>query len=1117
MKNLFWLICCGLFPFFLFAQHVDTTEAHAWWEKAIVFDSLEQYDSSANAYKNAISLFFESGKQNNLSTLYERGVVSGKLFINRLEENGNLNRALISADSIRRLSMDVLGEEHYLTANLFRTQGIIYSKMRRLDSAKVFFLQAQDLLLRNFNEDDLKLAPIYVSLGVNSNELRDNKTAWKMYQKALFIFQSNPSTNELAIANCYNNMAVIRKDEGKFAEAESLYKKALEIYNRAAKPSREDVITTRRNIAKLLRLSGQYDKALSSYEKILLDAHSYWDSDDYRIAEILEGMSLTLNELGRVKDAFNYLNKVREINVRHFGEVHSKVAANYHNLAMSCILLKDFFKAEAYANQANRIFQKLNPSSSINIGLSYHNRGAVFAELGEYEKAKNFFEKALKIERRILGEEHPIVMGSYMNLGALQIRLKNYNEALLYLRKSLELQTNYDKSPEKDIANTYSQIGLVLTELQRKEEALNYQKKALRIRQKIFKSSHPEIAQSFFNIAQIFQDKENTDSARVYYSKAKEILKYVYKGMPHQDLIELHKKLGEFEQAIGNQEVALKEYETAIETMNLKVQTYNNPSSKLFLKQTFVDLLGKATCLAIEMGLYEKGFKYAENSKSTLLKQHIQEKQGLHMSGVPERILELEGSLQVQIKSIRQNLIEEELIRDQPDSLQTAVYEDNLFKAEQSLDSLIRAIEKNYPAYYDLKYNLSTVSPPQIQSKLLPEQALVEFVVVDCAAYLFLITKNNFLVRVLPDFDPDLVPLFREAILNMASLDSMDNADKVYRKYGFELYKQLLAPVEKNLKEIEHILIIPDGILGYVPFDALLTESMHPDTIKSYKNYPYLLKRFNISYAYSADSWIYQLDHPVSKASSNLLAIGPHFPTTSVAQYERGALSPLRFNIPEAKEISQSLNGIALIGRDATRENFFQEIGDHKIIHFSTHGIVNDVYPELSALLFWGPNDSLTLTGEVLDSVSGFSLSEIYGYAFNAELVVLSACETGLGKLYRGEGIASLSRAFSFAGVPSQVATLWKVNDKSTKDVMVRFYDYLKQGWEKDAALREAKLDYMKNNKENLAPYFWAGAIPIGNMRAVSLDNFYTPTWILVLLGCLLAAGVSFLVLKRRK
>ena len=290
----------------------------------------------------------------------------------------------------------------------------------------------------------------------------------------------------------------------------------------------------------------------------------------------------------------------------------------------------------------------------------------------------------------------------------------------------------------------------------------------------------------------------------------------------------------------------------------------------------------------------------------------------------------------------------------------------------------------------------------------------------------------------------------------------------------------------------EKLIIIPDGILGYVPFEALLTEKPpRPDAMSAYK---YLIQDHQISYCYSA-TLLKEMRNKIhyQEPTQKLLAMAPFFlgnADTLLSQVDstelnagitlRDTLTALPNSGEEIARIQKILKGQAFYGKAATLAQFQKLAAQARILHLSTHGKADDRLGDYAYLAFGMPNADGTF--------DKLYARDLYNLSLNADLVVLSACETGIGKLQRGEGIVSLARAFAYAGAKSIVTTLWKISDEQSKYLMTSFYKYLSKGKEKDEALRQAKLDFLQKNEkktELIHPFFWASFIEIGDMQSM--------------------------------
>jgi len=361
----------------------------------------------------------------------------------------------------------------------------------------------------------------------------------------------------------------------------------------------------------------------------------------------------------------------------------------------------------------------------------------------------------------------------------------------------------------------------------------------------------------------------------------------------------------------------------------------------------------------------------------------------------------------------------------------------------------------------------------------------VEYFTGDSSIFVFVIGKDKRdFYRIKKDFPLDEWVM---ALRTSISGDYHQSQVNVYANMSFGLYEKLIGPIKDRLSE--DLIIVPDGILGYVPFEALLTQK--PEKGYRFEDHDYFVKDHSIGYSFSATllNEMKQKKHR-SKTDKPLIAYAPYFDgdTVSLAK-ELGANVAARNDFKtlansgkEAYLVAREMNGEAIVGKEATVRKFIETAPSAGIIHLATHGQADDKSGDYSFLAFApeAPNIGAEPQNPYL------YVRDLYNQTLNADLVVLSACETGIGKLRRGEGVISLARAFAYAGAKSIVTSLWPVNDLKTKELMLLFYRSLKKGKAKDAALREAKLGFIGMNKGGGAnPYFWAGFIGIGDMSPV--------------------------------
>ena len=461
---------------------------------------------------------------------------------------------------------------------------------------------------------------------------------------------------------------------------------------------------------------------------------------------------------------------------------------------------------------------------------------------------------------------------------------------------------------------------------------------------------------------------------------------------------------------------------------------------------------------------------------------------------------------------LRQNLAYYNDFKNRP-SRNAADFDKSYFDTKQEYDLLIKKLEKEYPNYYQIKYNYQPLQISEVQSQLVDNQtAALEYFMGDSSLYvLYIDSRRAQLYRQPLNFrQTSFLNLLRA---NLTDYEAIQNAPKQafleFTRLSGEVYEIFVSPFLKDIPaEIDKLTIVPDGLLNYLPFEVFLQTKIAPDAPISYKNLDFLIKKYEINYAYSLGL----LTHNIAqgkKISHNgkCLAYAPTY------DEKKSANVNLPGTARELEAIKKVYGGTYIMGSEATKAHFLKNASSFGVVHLAMHGIVNFRNPSKSYLAFASvANDSLGLESNLYNY-------EIQNANLASALVVLSACETGYGKVIRGEGVLSLARNFMAAGTPSVITTLWQVNDATSSTLMSLFYQNIGNGYGKAAALRYAKLAFLdKTNEISGHPAFWASFITVGDPSPLHLGWSWA-TWGLIL-GLILAPfAISLLWLnyKRRR
>jgi CHAT domain-containing protein len=438
------------------------------------------------------------------------------------------------------------------------------------------------------------------------------------------------------------------------------------------------------------------------------------------------------------------------------------------------------------------------------------------------------------------------------------------------------------------------------------------------------------------------------------------------------------------------------------------------------------------------------------------------------------------------------------------DSIKSLFFKEKYIHTERRYVELVLHLEQNYPNYYNLKYNFDVLSINDVQQKLSHSEALIEYFTGDDQTHALVVTRDSLFYQTLSSVSHIQVENYRQALQPDFINGQPEEIFNTYTAVAYSLYQQILAPLLENVDQnkITTLKIIPDGLLNLIPFETLTTRA-YDGLEGDYKSVPYIIKQFNISYGYSTTS-LFKMKSFDSFDEDAVLAFAP---SSFVKSDETNSLNPLKWNTKEVRNIEAYFDCNISTKQLATEANFKEKIQQYPITHLAMHAVIDHEDPMYSKLLFAPPQD--TLEDGMLHTF------ELYNMRLNTKMSVLSACNTGSGKLQKGEGVMSLARAFAYAGCPSVVMSHWAVDDKSTAKLMKYFYENLSKGLSKDVALRNAKLDFLENSSPVYHhPYYWNNFVIMGDNKPIATPDVFR--WWMGLIFIVVVLLVVYTIIIRR-
>lgn len=810
-------------------------------------------------------------------------------------------------------------------------------------------------------------------------------------------------------------------------------------------------------------------------------------------------------QLGEMEKALNYFQKSLRVfenncvvDFKKLADLYSNIGESYATLGYSGESVEFYKKslaiyASTYKEDSPEVINLL-----IKLGTSYYLRL-------DTANAGHYFRKALKLipEDTEIDSMQLRLAHIYINLGRIALVKEGFDEALVWFNKTMVIRARILPPDDLLMAGPLINIGIVWKNKKEFEKALKYYHQALNIRKNKLPKGHPDLATPYKNLADLYRLRGDLETASMYYDTTIIILS---QSLPegHIYITETVEDMGEVFLTLyknSKQEHFLDLADTAYyKAWQLIISQQRNTRSKSSKEQFISDLFSvcegsiDVEYLKNEINL-DKIWNYFESSKTYLLLEAIQENNALHFSGISDSLINKESEIRMKISEVQKQLYflrSKRIEITNPEYLET---EATLLHIKDNYNELIQNFEKNNPEYYNLKFNLKIASIPETQATLNNNQVLIEYFVGENSLYAFVIHRDYYNVIMLPiptNFE-ELVSSCRNGIFRFytganKNSDIYEKGIRAYVESSTELYKILIEPLTDFLAP--EITIIPDGCLSNLPFEILLER--YPTDITSFETFPFLIKKHSFSYCYSATLLKLMMNKKHSNnAQNDLLGIAPFYegenlpitPISSNPLTQRDRFRPLQYSGEELARIKHAVGGDArfMFGSDCTKRNFLSVMANYRVLHLATHGMANESDGDFSYLAFF-PVDSL-------ESSTFLFGSELYNSTINADLVLLSACESGIGQYKRGEGVYSMSRAFAYAGAKSIITSLWSVNDRSTMEIMDFFYQEIKKGTEKHIALTKAKLHYMETNPGSASnPFYWGAFIAIGNMQPIDFN-----------------------------
>ena len=936
--------------------------------------------------------------------------------------------------------------------------------------------------------DSLDLATSLHNLGVVAKHRGDLDGATEFYELALEIRQRR-APGSLQVAQSLNNLGVVAKHRGDFQLAIDFHERALAI-RQTQVPNSLVVVDSLVNLGLVAMTQGDLLQARVKNQH----AHEILKElapDSLRMAACLVNMGSIARHTGDLHKAKDLFEGALEIRGK-LAPGSLSVARILGNLGILEVHTGNLDRATVLFQDSLKIRQELAPGS-IDLSNNLLNLGVVADIMGDFDRAIDLYRRALEIQEEIVPRSLNI-SGTLNNLGAAEEALGNLDQAEEFYNRSVAIRQ--ELAPDSlHVAECLNNLGVVARDRGELRRAEGFFKRALKIQMRLAPSSLL-VANSLGNLGSVAWGGGDLERAKDFYYRSSAILQILASNSIEsanalQALGLLYRESSPPQMAIADDFLR-----RAIETLESQLAQLGGAHEvRSGFRARYERVYRDALEIQLKLGTPATAFHTLERSRARSFLEHLTERDSIFSAEIPEEIDRERRSLAVRLDRTQQKLAE---LNPQHNSAKIDKLLDELRRQRdeaREIESRIRRASPRqaallYPQPLDLAATRETLDPGTL---------LLSYSVAEKSTLLFTITKAQGLQVDTIAMNEEELSNQAKTLLRLTSSPLIPGSQRMRRfeELSRHLFSSLIEPVNDRVETSERLLILADGPLHYLPWGALIRNTAVGG------QYLVEWKPFHLALSATVYAEIHKLrrDPSRTRAGVQVAAFGdPRYPDDRDS-LARGGDPVVRFaadrgfldlgSLPHTRREVESIADAygfervrAYLGDEATEEHAKSLDREARIVHFATHGYVDERFPLNSFL-------ALTIPAEFREGDDNGLLQawEIFErMRLDADLVVLSACETAVGEERGGgEGLIGLARAFQYAGARSVAASLWSVADQTTAELMIRFYRHLRSGLPKDEALRAAQLEFIpapievtdadgrKTLKDASAPYYWAG------------------------------------------
>ncbi|MGA9406760.1 MAG: tetratricopeptide repeat protein, partial [Bacteroidota bacterium] len=875
------------------------------------------------------------------------------------------------------------------------------SRKVALDSMEAILHRARDVEEQNLQPDNLECALTYSIIGLLYIDREKFDLAIENILKGKKIRENKLGKDHKYVAASNYLLGIANMKKGNYDQAVEPFNNALRIYNVQNDSDQFNRVITISGIGLVFFLRSEFDSALSYFKR----ADSLTNNSERKYASVTADcenlIGWVFSEKGESDQAILHLTKAVELYRNILGEDNLYLASCYSKLGRLYETEGDFDKSIEFYQKAISLEKKYVGSNHSFVALETRQLGSVYADKNDLANAILLSKGALTLQRKITGKDHPELAFTYEILGNIYRKRGEYAVSLKYLQEALRIRSRLKESYDRsDIPNLYSEIGLVYSKMNNFDQALKYYNKALHLHNNLPDPNRPQLAATLKGLGDVYLHLNNFTAALKYYQQSTNAQLQEFTDTSiyvnpkecsianSKDLIEilsvkalaLEKYYAYKSHALKDLQASLATYDCTVTILNELRKKITTESSKLFLEEQSYSLFQNAVRASLKLfnatrdpRYQESAFYFAENSKANVLLDGLHDSEAKRFANIPDSIIEKERMLKIDLAYNETQLQKENDKKEGKDSTKIILLQDKCFALNNESQKLSALLENVYPHYYELKYKSHTATIRDIQDAIDKKTAVIEYFIGRTSLAIFTITKSSFDVLAVPipaNFN-SLTSTFYQAIKTVGVSE--------YVRTGSDLYDLLVRPLAKTLAGKTRLVIIPDGMLYYLPFEALITRIPHRLNEEiDFTKLDYLVKSYEISYSYSSSFYLNRLlqidsstgNHPsfvgfapvfrdvdsngIFLSNSQALEKSPTALRSITVDGKR--FSELKYSEQEVALVAgnfqqKGMHGASFLYNSATEENFKMNVGKYSCIHIATHGYINEEHPQLSMLL----------------------------------------------------------------------------------------------------------------------------------------------------------------------